>query len=74
MSQYHSEPALDILPALKCEAFSLYFGKNTMSPSVDSSVSSSKMGAAGFEPATTWSEAKHSIQTELSALQSTVPA
>ena len=25
------------------------------------------MGAAGFEPATTWSEAKHSIQTELSA-------
>ena len=26
------------------------------------------MGAAGFEPATAWSEAKHSIQTELSAL------
>ena len=26
------------------------------------------MGAAGFEPATTWSEAKHSVQTELSAL------
>jgi hypothetical protein len=25
------------------------------------------MGAAGFEPATTWSEAKHSVQTELSA-------
>lgn len=26
------------------------------------------MGAAGFEPATAWSEAKHSVQTELSAL------
>ena len=25
------------------------------------------MGAAGFEPAATWSEAKHSVQTELSA-------
>ena len=25
------------------------------------------MGAAGFEPATAWSEAKHSVQTELSA-------
>ena len=25
------------------------------------------MGAAGFEPATTWSEAKHSVQAELSA-------
>ena len=31
------------------------------------------MGAAGFEPATTWSEAKHSIQTELSALNSYNP-
>ncbi len=26
------------------------------------------MGAAGFEPATAWSEAKYSVQTELSAL------
>lgn len=25
------------------------------------------MGAAGFEPTATWSEAKHSVQTELSA-------
>ncbi len=27
-----------------------------------------KMGAAGFEPATSWSEAKYSVQAELSAL------
>src|SRR6056297_4018075 len=27
----------------------------------------SAMGAAGFEPAATWSEAKHSVQAELSA-------
>lgn len=27
-----------------------------------------RMGAAGFEPATAWSEAKYSVQTELSAL------
>ena len=26
------------------------------------------MGAAGFEPATIWSEARHSVQAELSAL------
>ena len=26
------------------------------------------MGAAGFEPAAAWSEAKYSVQTELSAL------
>jgi hypothetical protein len=26
------------------------------------------MGAAGFEPATFWSEAKYSVQAELSAL------
>ena len=26
------------------------------------------MGAAGFEPATAWSEATYSVQTELSAL------
>ena len=25
------------------------------------------MGAAGFEPATSWSEAKYSVQAELSA-------
>ncbi len=31
------------------------------------------MGAAGFEPATAWSEAKYSVQTELSALTSSFP-
>ena len=31
------------------------------------------MGAAGFEPATKWSEATHSVQTELSALNMTYP-
>jgi hypothetical protein len=29
------------------------------------------MGAAGFEPAAAWSEAKYSVQTELSALETT---
>ena len=28
-----------------------------------------EVGAAGFEPATAWSEAKYSVQTELSALE-----
>ena len=31
------------------------------------------MGAAGFEPATSWSEAKYSVQTELSALEVIYP-
>ena len=38
-------------------------------PSVESRSFGKRMGAAGFEPATTWSEAKHSVQTELSALE-----
>lgn len=36
-------------------------------PSIGFETSREGMGAAGFEPATAWSEAKHSIQTELSA-------
>ncbi len=41
---------------------------NKSPPSLGSQPSRKQMGAAGFEPATTWSEAKHSVQTELSAL------
>ena len=37
-------------------------------PSVESTSFGKRMGAAGFEPATTWSEAKYSVQAELSAL------
>lgn len=39
-----------------------------------STVQESDMGAAGFEPATAWSEAKYSVQTELSALTTEFPA
>ena len=35
--------------------------------SVESTSFGKRMGAAGFEPAATWFEAKHSVQAELSA-------
>jgi hypothetical protein len=38
------------------------------SPSVKSTSFGKRMGAAGFEPAASWSEAKCSVQAELSAL------
>ncbi len=44
------------------------FFKRKSTPSVESRSFGKRMGAAGFEPAATWSEAKHSVQTELSAL------
>ena len=42
-------------------------------PSVGFGSFGKRMGAAGFEPAATWSEAKHSVQTELSARTRYVP-
>ena len=38
-------------------------------PSVRFGTFGKRMGAAGFEPAAAWSEAKYSVQTELSALE-----
>lgn len=51
-------------PFREKEGFNIY----TPTRSVGSKTLDFVMGATGFEPVATWSEAKHSVQTELSAL------
>ena len=49
-------------------------GINTPTLSYGFQTTRRMMGAAGFEPATAWSEAKYSVQTELSALTCEFPS
>ena len=57
------EPEQDLAPLglAGFESFASYFW-------LLASARRTEVGAAGFEPAAAWSEAKYSVQTELSAL------